>query len=155
MSVTPSWASTVPSTSSTIEWTIDWGWTRTSIFEAATPKSQRASITSRPLFMRVAESIVIFGPMRQVGCASASSRVIVSKVSRARSRKGPPEAVRMSRRTSSGRRPSRHSCSAQCSESMGRSRAPVSRARASISSPAITSVSLLARATSLPASSAR
>ncbi len=34
MSVTPSCASTVPSTSSTIEWTTDWGWMRTSIFAA-------------------------------------------------------------------------------------------------------------------------
>ncbi len=103
MSVTPSCASTVPSTSSTIEWMIDCGWMRTSILAASTPKSQRASITSRPLFMRVAESIVIFGPMRQVGWARASSRVIARRSSRAtRSRKGPPEAVRMSRRTSLG-----------------------------------------------------
>ena len=115
MSVTPICASTVPSTSSTIEWMMDWGWTSTSIFEASTPKSQRASMTSRPLFMRVAESIVILGPMRQVGCARASSRVMRSKLSRGRLRKGPPEAVRMSRRTSCGRRPSRHSCRAQCS----------------------------------------
>ena len=39
--------------------------------------------------MRVAESIVILRPMRQVGCASASSRVMRSKVSRARLRNGP------------------------------------------------------------------
>ena len=38
---------------------------------------------------------------------------------------------------------------------MGSSRAPRARAWATISSPAITSVSLLARATSLPASRAR
>ena len=95
MSVTPSCASTVPSTSSTIEWITDCGWTSTSILAASTPKSQRASITSRPLFMRVAESIVILGPMRQVGCARASSRVMRSKLSRGRLRNGPPEAVRM------------------------------------------------------------
>ena len=34
---------------------------------AATSNSQRASITSSPLFISVAESIVIFGPIRQVG----------------------------------------------------------------------------------------
>ena len=50
--------------------------------EAGTPNSQRASITSRPLFIRVAESIVILGPMRQVGWASASSRVTCAKLSR-------------------------------------------------------------------------
>ena len=155
MSVTPSCASTVPSTNSTSECTTDCGWIRTSIFVAGTSNSQRASITSRPLFMSVAESIVILGPMRQVGCASASSRVMSMKLSRGRFRNGPPEAVSSRRRTSSGRRPARHWCSAQCSLSIGSSRAPVSRARASISSPAITSVSLLASATSLPASSAR
>ena len=36
------------------------------------PNSQCASITSRPLFISVAESIVIFGPICQVGCFSAS-----------------------------------------------------------------------------------
>ena len=98
---------------------------------------------------------MILGPMRQVGCASASSRVIEAKLSRGRLRNGPPEAVRISRFTCSGGLPSRHSCRAQCSLSIGSSRAPVSLARASISSPATTSVSLLASATSLPASSAR
>ena len=119
------------------------------------PKSHRASITSRPLFIMVAESMVILGPMFQVGWASASSRVIREKVSRGRFLKGPPEAVRRSLFTSSLPRPSRHWCRAQCSESMGRRRAPLSRARASMSSPAMTRVSLLARATSLPASRAR
>ena len=36
------------------------------------PKRKCASITSSPLFASVAESIVIFAPMFQVGCASAS-----------------------------------------------------------------------------------
>ena len=39
---------------------------------APTPNSQCASITSSPLFISVAESIVIFRPIRQVGCCSAS-----------------------------------------------------------------------------------
>jgi len=47
----------------------------------------------QPLFMRVAESIVIFRPMVQVGWARASAGVTRSKVSRARVRNGPPEAV--------------------------------------------------------------
>ena len=37
-----------------------------------TPNRWCASITSRPLFIRVAESIVILPPISQVGCASAS-----------------------------------------------------------------------------------
>ena len=32
-----------------------------------TPNSHRASMTSRPLFISVAESTVIFGPIRHVG----------------------------------------------------------------------------------------
>ena len=46
-------------------------------------------MTSRPLFIMVAESIVIFGPIFHVGCARASSIVIASNVSRRRSRNGP------------------------------------------------------------------
>ena len=79
MSVTPSWASTVPSTNSTIECTTDCGCTSTSMRSAATPKSQRASMTSSPLFMRVAESIVILRPMFQVGCCRASPGVTSRK----------------------------------------------------------------------------
>ena len=41
----------------------------------ASPNSQWASITSRPLFRSVAESMVILGPMLQVGCFSASAGV--------------------------------------------------------------------------------
>ena len=63
-----------------------------------TSKSQRASITSSPLFIRVAESIVIFGPMCQVGCCSASAGVTVPALSR-QAANGPPDAVRISRCT--------------------------------------------------------
>src|SRR5438309_925862 len=45
----------------------------------STSKSQCASIISRPLLNSVAESIVIFGPMFQVGCFNACSGVIESK----------------------------------------------------------------------------
>ena len=41
----------------------------------------------------VAESTVIFGPICQVGCASASARVTPSSSSRVRPRNGPPDAV--------------------------------------------------------------
>ena len=108
MSVTPSWAITEPSRSSTSEWTIDCGWTTTSIRSGGASKSQRASITSSPLFMSVAESTVIFGPIRHVGWSSASSGVTASSSAAGRSRNGPPEAVRMRRRTSSGSRPCTH-----------------------------------------------
>src|SRR5579875_285736 len=47
----------------------------TSMRSGGKPNSQRASMTSSALFMSVAESIVIFGPMRQVGCLRASSTV--------------------------------------------------------------------------------
>ena len=44
-----------------------------------TSKSQRASIISRPLLKSVAESMVIFAPMSQVGCFSACARVTSAK----------------------------------------------------------------------------
>src|SRR6476659_7375666 len=79
----------------------DCGWRTTSIRAGGTPKRKCASMTSSPLFIMVAESIEIFGPIFQVGCASASSTVMAAKVSRARSRNGPPEPVSTMRRTSS------------------------------------------------------
>ena len=42
---------------------------------SGTPKRWWASMTSRPLFMSVAESMEILPPMAHVGCASASSTV--------------------------------------------------------------------------------
>ena len=60
MSVVPICAIIDPSVSSTIECTIDCGCTTTSISPASAPNSQCASITSRPLFINVAESMVIF-----------------------------------------------------------------------------------------------
>src|SRR5712691_9578286 len=75
MSATPSWAMTDPSTYSTIECTMDCGCTTTCTCSGRRSKSQRASMTSRPLFMRVAESTVILAPIRQVGWFSASSTV--------------------------------------------------------------------------------
>ena len=102
MSFFASWAMRDPSTNSTKEWISDCGWTTTSICSPGRPKRKWASMTSRPLFIMVAESIVIFGPIFHVGCARASSTVIASNVSRRRSRNGPPDAVRTSRRASSG-----------------------------------------------------
>ena len=108
MSVTPSCAMIEPSVSSTSEWTTDCGWTTTSIAADGVPNSQCASITSRPLFIRVAESIVIFRPIRQVGWLSAACTVTFARSSGAMCRNGPPEAVRMRRRTSDASRRCRH-----------------------------------------------
>ena len=68
-------ASVEPSMNSTIECTTLVGWTTTSMRSKGMPKSRCASITSRPLFTRVAELIVTTGPMSHVGWASASSTV--------------------------------------------------------------------------------
>src|SRR5207247_418135 len=54
--------------------------------------SQCASIVSKPLLNRVAESIVIFGPMLHVGCFHAFSGVPESKSRRGFPRTGPPGA---------------------------------------------------------------
>ena len=84
MSGSDSWAMVAPSVNSTIECTIDCGCTTTSIWSkpsrrpaspAGAPNSSWASITSRPLFISVDESTVIFGPIDQVGWARASSTV--------------------------------------------------------------------------------
>ena len=56
---------------------------------------------SRALFISVAESMVIFRPMDQVGWARASSTVMAAKSFCLSLKKGPPEAVRMTRRTRS------------------------------------------------------
>ena len=121
MSATPSWASTEPSTYSTIECTIDCGCTTTCTWSGTTSKSQRASMISSPLFMSVAESIVILAPIFQVGCFSASSTVIAPNLSAGHSRNGPPDAVRRMRWTSPRLWPTRHWKTALCSESTGSS----------------------------------
>src|SRR6266550_4000020 len=73
--------------------------------------------------------------------------------SRGHVRNGPPEAVRMRRASSAGARPVTHCNTALCSESTGTISPPPSRAARVTSSPAITSVSLFARATRFPAAS--
>src|SRR6266581_3283514 len=73
MSGRPSWAITERSAYSTSEWMMLSRWTTTSIFEAGMSNSHRASTTSRPLFIRVAESMVILSPIFQFGCLRACS----------------------------------------------------------------------------------
>src|ERR687896_940402 len=116
-----------------------------------TPKRWCASISSSPLFIRVAESTVILPPIRQVGCASASSTVTASRS--VRPRKGPPLAVSTSRSTVPGGSPASSWNSAECSESTGISWAPVASASAVTSSPPTTRLSLLASARSIPSPS--
>ena len=111
-------------------------------------------MTSRPLFISVALSIVILPPIAQVGCLSASSTVTSASSARVRPRNGPPEAVTVSRSTTPGRSPAISWCSAECSESTGISCAPVASHSAVTSSPPTTSDSLLASATSMPSLSA-
>ncbi len=129
------------------------GCTTTSMRSMPMPNSQRASIISRPLLKSVAESMVIFGPMFQVGWQSACSGVTLASSFAGNWRKGPPDAVRMSRETSALRAcwPLRHWKMALCSLSTGRSCTPFSSAARVITSPAITRISFDAIARSLPA----
>src|SRR6185312_11646545 len=73
MSGFESCASTDPSSYSTMEWITLWGCTTTSTCSGPVPNNQQASITSRPLFIMVAESTDILRPMFQVGWAQASA----------------------------------------------------------------------------------
>src|SRR6202162_5988272 len=111
-----------------------------------------ASITSRPLFIKVAESTVTFGPIDHLGWFSACSTVTWSRSSSGCAQNGPPLAVRIRRRTDSRLSPQRHCQIALCSESTGRM--PSAPAAFITSSPAMTSTSLVASATCLPAFSA-
>ena len=52
-----------------------WRWITTSTCSTGSRYSRMASMTSRPLFIRVAESMVIFAPMLQLGCFNASAGV--------------------------------------------------------------------------------
>ncbi len=154
MSGWPRCASAAPSRKRTTPWTTELGCTTTSILGYGRPKRKCASISSRPLFASVAESIVIFGPIDQVGCASASSTVTDSSSARERFRKGPPEAVSTTESTVSAARPSRHWKTAECSLSTGSSAPPPRFQASSARSPAATRLSLFASASVTPRSSA-
>src|SRR5829696_8309794 len=115
-------------------------------------------MTSRPLFMSVDESIVIFGPIDQVGWARASSIVTSASSARVRPRNGPPLAVRTMRATRSESPPAlaaRHWCTAPCSESTGTMwPAPGRSSAARTTGPPAISDSLLASARRRPAAMA-
>ena len=96
--------------------------------------------------------MVIFAPIFQLGCLRASAGVTVFNSSRLLPKKGPPEQVRISRLISFlSPQPMRHWKIAECSESTGMISAWYFSASAITSSPAQTSVSLLARPMRLPA----
>src|SRR5688572_15025065 len=65
----------------------------TSMDSGSVSNSQQASISSSPLFIMVAESTDIFRPIFQLGCAQACSGVTESNDSKGAVLKGPPEAV--------------------------------------------------------------
>ena len=145
---------TAPSVNCTMEWITLLGWTTTWISSKSTSNSHLASITSKPLLTIVALSMVIFFPMDQLGCFRASSTVTCLIRSRSQPRKGPPEAVKRIFSILFPASPFKHWKIALCSLSTGRIRTFFSRARGIIRWPAVTSVSLFARAISFPASMA-
>ena len=107
-------------------------------------------MTSSPLFIMVAESIEILAPIDQTGWRRAASGVALAISSRLAVRNGPPDAVRMIFSTAARLSSASDWKIALCSESQGSSVAPASRTARSMTSPAQTSASLLARATHLP-----
>src|SRR2546430_10568280 len=108
MAITENWASIPPSPNSTQEVIGDWGRTMTLILPGGKLNKRHASITSNPLFIKVAESIVIRRPIFHVGCAKACSTLIEENSDLGVFRKGPPEAVSQMRSTSSILPPRKH-----------------------------------------------
>ena len=122
MSATPSWAITEPSTYSTIECTIDCGCTTTCTCSGARSNSQRASMTSSPLFIRVAESIVILAPIFQVGMLERVLHRDARRASAGRLAERPAGGGEQDRGARRPRLwPTRHWKIALCSESTGSS----------------------------------
>ena len=110
-------------------------------------------MSSRPLFASVAESIVIFGPMFQVGCASACAGVTSASSSAVLPRNGPPDAVSTSAPPARANGP-RGTGRQRRVLAVDRKEPPSPRSRAaSASSPAATRLSLFASASASPRSS--
>jgi hypothetical protein len=155
----PSCASSEPSRYSTSEWMMLCGCTTMSTRSGVSAKRKHASMSSSPLFMRVAESTEIFRPITQLGWAQAASGVAAAIACASHSRNGPPEAVSSMRRTPLGASPvrapaGRHWNMALCSLSIGSRVAPLARTASINSGPDITSDSLLASNRRLPARAA-
>ena len=114
--------------------------------------------------MSVAESMVILGPIDQLGCASACSEVTAARSAALRPRKGPPDPVSSSSSSAASPPPlpatpalapppAMHWNSALCSLSTGRIGEPLRRAASRTNGPPATMLSLLASASVAPASS--
>ena len=97
---------------------------------------------------------MIFFPMDQLGCFSASSTVMEESSCLLFPRKGPPEAVSRILEIRPGSSPFKDWKMALCSLSTGRMDTPCFFARGMIRCPAVTSVSLLASAMVFPLSMA-
>lgn len=111
------------------------------------------SITSNALFMSVAQSIVIFGPIDHVGWCKASFGVTCASWSGDRSLNAPPDAV-MKYLLGFDVSPIRHCQSALGSESTGIMLPPCFLSSFFRWSPAITIASLFESATDLPTDNA-
>ena len=110
-------------------------------------------MTSRPLFISVDESTVIFGPIDQVGMGEGVVDGDVLELGPGAAAERPAAGGQHDARATlgAGDRPRRHWCTAQCSESTGMISAPgVARTRCT-TGPAAMSDSLLARARRRPA----
>src|SRR3989339_1989051 len=105
-------------------------------------------MTSKPLFIKVEESMVILGPIFQVGCLSASLAVIWANFSIGVFKNGPPEAVKTIFLIVLGSSPLRHWTIALCSESMGKTLTPAALTSCIKRSPATTKTSFVAKARS-------
>src|SRR3990170_1233108 len=114
-------------------------------------KSHLASITSKPLFISVAESMVTFFPIFHLGWFKASLGVMAGNFSMGRFKKGPPDAVSISLFISPFLCPAMYWYMALCSLSTGRMFTLFFLASSITNPPAITRTSLFARAMSLPA----
>ena len=86
----------LPSMNSTIECTMDWGCSKTSIASPSISNRKAASIISSPLLNIVAESSEIFFPIFQIGWFNACSGPACSISSSVLFLNGPPDAVSMS-----------------------------------------------------------
>ena len=75
--------------------TTDCGWMTTSSRSGGQLNSQRASISSKPLFIMVEESTEIFCPIDQLGCLTACAGVMAGKSVKSVCKNEPPLAVRM------------------------------------------------------------
>ena len=154
MSGVPSCATTEVSRYCTMEWMMLCGWITTSICCGVKPNRYLASMTSRALFIMVAESTEILRPITQFGCAQASSGVTCRRLAGARVRNGPPDAVRMIFSTRCGQvaeSSGKDWKMAECSLSIGSSCAPPACTACMNTSPPTTSASLLASNRRLPA----